>query len=74
MQDYWLYLFAFLTIASIVALATVGLRLKKSSVRVKRALDPLAQKAKTLKIEVSALKRSRSDRQRRLEGTSSKRK
>jgi uncharacterized membrane protein YadS len=72
MQDYWLYIFIFLAVATITSLAVVGFRLRKSSVRVKRALDPLAQKAKTLKIEVSALKRSRSDRQRRLEGTSSK--
>jgi hypothetical protein len=39
---------------------------------VNRALDPLKQKAKTLKIETSALKRSRLERQRRLEGTSTK--
>ena len=57
---------------AITALAFVGLRLRKSAVRVNRALDPLKQKAKTLKIETSALKRSRLERQRRLEGTSTK--
>lgn len=72
MQDYWLYIFAFIALASLVAIALVGSRLRKSSIRVNRALDPLNQKAKTLKIEVSALKRSRLDRQRRLESTGSK--
>lgn len=71
MQDYWLYIFGFIALASLVAIALMGSRLRKSSIRVHRALDPLNQKAKTLKIEVSALKRSRLDRQRRLEGTSS---
>jgi len=71
MQDYWIYIFIFLALASLTSIAVVGSRLRKSSIRVNRALDPLNQKAKTLKIEVSALKRSRLDRQRRLEGTSS---
>jgi hypothetical protein len=71
MPDYWIYIFIFLALASLTAIALVGARLRKSSIRVNRALDPLNQKAKTLKIEVSALKRSRLDRQRRLEGTSS---
>ncbi|MEN9971104.1 MAG: hypothetical protein RL146_405 [Actinomycetota bacterium] len=71
MQDYWIYIFIFLALASLTAIALVGTRLRKSSIRVNRALDPLNQKAKTLKIEVSALKRSLLDRQRRLEGTSS---
>jgi hypothetical protein len=71
MQDYWLYIFILIALASLTSIAVVGSRLRKSSIRVNRALDPLNQKAKTLKIEVSALKRSRLDRQRRLEGTSS---
>jgi hypothetical protein len=71
MQDYWIYIFICLALASLTGIAVVGTRLRKSSIRVNRALDPLNQKAKTLKIEVSALKRSRLDRQRRLEGTSS---
>ena len=71
MQDYWLYIFIFIALASLTSIAVVGTRLRKSSIRVNRALDPLNQKAKTLKIEVSALKRSRLDRQRRLESTSS---
>jgi hypothetical protein len=72
MQDYWLYIIIFIALASLTSIAVVGTRLRKSSIRVNRALDPLNQKAKTLKIEVSALKRSRLDRQRRLESTSSK--
>ena len=71
MQDYWLYIIIFIALASLTSIAVVGTRLRKSSIRVNRALDPLNQKAKTLKIEVSALKRSRLDRQRRLESTSS---
>ena len=71
MQDYWLYIFISIALASLTSIAVVGSRLRKSSIRVNRALDPLNQKAKTLKIEVSALKRSRLDRQRRLESTSS---
>ena len=72
MQDIWLYVSIFMAAGAVTALAFVGLRLRKSAVRVNRALDPLKQKAKTLKIETSALKRSRLERQRRLEGTSTK--
>ena len=72
MQGIWLYISIFFGVAAITALAVVGLRLRKSSVRVNRALDPLKQKAKTLKIETSALKRSRLERQRRLESTGNK--
>jgi ABC-type antimicrobial peptide transport system permease subunit len=72
MQGIWLYISIFIGVAAITALAVVGLRLRKSAVRVNRALDPLKQKAKTLKIETSALKRSRLERQRRLESTSTK--
>ena len=72
MQGIWLYISIFIGVAAITALAVVGLRLRKSAVRVNRALDPLKQKAKTLKIETSALKRSRVERQRRLESTGNK--
>jgi uncharacterized protein YqfA (UPF0365 family) len=72
MQDIWLYISIIMAAGAVTALAFVGLRLRKSAVRVNRALDPLKQKAKTLKIETSALKRSRLERQRRLEGTSTK--
>jgi hypothetical protein len=72
MQDLLTYLIGILAVISVVVFAVVGLRLRKSSIRVQRALDPMAQKAKTLKIELSALKRSRLDRQRRLESTGTK--
>ena len=72
MQGIWLYISIFIGVAAFTALAVVGLRLRKSAVRVNRALDPLKQKAKTLKIETSALKRSRLERQRRLESISTK--
>jgi hypothetical protein len=72
MQDIWLYVSIFMATGAVTALAVVGIRLRNSALRVNRALDPLKQKAKTLKIETSALKRSRLERQRRLEGTSTK--
>jgi ABC-type antimicrobial peptide transport system permease subunit len=72
MQEISIYVSILIGVAALTALATVGLRLKKSAVRVNRALDPLKQKAKTLNIETSALKRSRLERQRRLESTSNK--
>ena len=72
MEDIWLYISIIMAIGAVVALAVVGIRLRNSALRVNRALDPLKQKAKTLKIETSALKRSRLERQRRLEGTSTK--
>jgi uncharacterized protein YqfA (UPF0365 family) len=72
MEDIWLYISIIMATGAVTALAFVGLRLRKSAVRVNRALDPLKQKAKTLKIETSALKRSRLERQRRLESTSTK--
>jgi hypothetical protein len=65
-------LYGFLTLAILVALAVVGLKLRNSAIRVNRSLDPINQKSKTLKIEVSGLKRSRLERQRRLENTGSK--
>lgn len=70
MQEIMIVVSIVMGVASITALAVVGVRLRKSAVRVNRALDPLKQKAKTLKIETSALKRSRLERQRRLESTS----
>ena len=72
MEDIWLYISIIMAIGAVIALAVVGIRLRKSALRVNRALDPLKQKAKTLKIETSALKRSRLERQRRLESTSTK--
>jgi hypothetical protein len=72
MGETLLYVYGILALLVIGALVYVALRLKASAVRINRSLDPITQKSKTLKIEVSALKRSRLDRQRRLENTDSK--
>jgi hypothetical protein len=72
MGDLLLLVFGILAVLVIAALVFVGLRLRASAIRVNRSLDPITQKSKTLKIEVSGLKRSRLDRQRRLDNTGSK--
>ena len=72
MGEALLYVYGILTVLVVATLVFVGLKLKASAVRINRSLDPITQKSKTLKIEVSALKRSRLDRQRRLENTDSK--
>jgi hypothetical protein len=59
----------FLAVSTIAGLAYAGLKLKTANSRISRSIDPISQNAKTLKIELSALKRSRLDRQRRLENT-----
>ena len=71
MNQVFIYVFGFLGLGATIALAIVGLRLRTSSKRVSRSIDPIAQKTKNLKLEVSALKRSRLDRQRRLDTSSS---
>jgi hypothetical protein len=72
MGDLLLLIYGILAVLVIAALVFVGLRLRASAIRVNRSLDPITQKSKTLKIEVSGLKRSRLDRQRRLDNTGSK--
>jgi hypothetical protein len=72
METAMLIIWIFLTVATVAALAYAGLKLKTANTRVSRSIDPISQNAKTLKIELSALSRSRLDRQRRLENTSSK--
>lgn len=72
MEYVWWFVYGFLTLGTLIALAIVGLKLRKSAIRINRSLDPINQKAKTLKIELSALQRSRLDRQRRLESIGSK--
>ena len=67
----FIYIFSILALGAAIALAIVGLRLRNSSKRISRSIDPIAQKTKNLKLEVSALKRSRLDRQRRLDTSSS---
>jgi len=71
MQYFWLYFFAGLQVLAGLALGIAGLRLSQSAKRVGRSYAPIAVKVKGLSIEVSALKRSRLDRQRRLDSSSS---
>jgi hypothetical protein len=71
MNAVFIYVFVGLGIAALIAFITVALRLKASSKRISRSIDPIAQKSKNLKLEVSALQRSRLDRQRRLVTSSS---
>lgn len=72
MGEVLLYVYVILTVLVISALVFVGLKLKASAVRINRSLDPITQKSKTLKIEISALQRSRLERQRRLNNTGTK--
>jgi len=68
MMFWWLIgLWTLLILGSIISLLIVLRRLSRSAKRMGRSIDPINQKAKGLKLEVSALKRSRLDRQRRLE-------
>ncbi len=67
----FIIVFGILAIGALVSLVVVVLKLRASSKRISRSRDPIAQKTKNLKLEVSALKRSRLDRQRRLDNSSS---
>ncbi len=71
MEYFWVYVFSALVVLATVALGVVGFRLNQSSKRVARSYAPIGVKVKALEIEVSALKRSRLARERRLEGSSS---
>jgi hypothetical protein len=72
--DIWLiYILAAIGALTLIALGVGLYKLNQAQARVNRSLDPILQKSKTLKIEISALKRSRLDRQRRLDNTGTKR-
>jgi len=71
MEYLWVYVFSALAVLATVALGVVGFHLNQSSKRVTRSYAPIGVKVKALGIEVSALKRSRLARERRLEGSSS---
>jgi len=71
MEYFWVYVFSALVVLAAVSLGIVGFRLNQSSKRVARSYAPIGVKVKALGIEVSALKRSRLARERRLEGSSS---
>jgi hypothetical protein len=73
-MDSWLiYILVAMGVLTLIALGVGLYKLNQAQARVNRSLDPILQKSKTLKIEISALKRSRLDRQRRLENTGTKR-
>jgi hypothetical protein len=73
-MDIWLiYILLAMGVLTLIALGVGLYKLNQAQARVNRSLDPILQKSKTLKIEISALKRSRLDRQRRLENTGTKR-
>lgn len=73
-MDIWLiYILAAIGALTLIALGVGLYKLNQAQARVNRSLDPILQKSKTLKIEISALKRSRLDRQRRLDNTGTKR-
>jgi uncharacterized protein YoxC len=72
--DIWLiYILAAIGALTLIVLGVGLYKLNQAQARVNRSLDPILQKSKTLKIEISALKRSRLDRQRRLDNTGTKR-
>jgi hypothetical protein len=62
----------FLAVFAIAGVTYASLKLKTANTRISRSIDPISLNTKTLKIELSALTRSRLDRQRRLEDTGSK--
>jgi len=72
MGAFMLVVWIFLLVTTLLALIYVGLKLRTANTRISRSIDPISQNSKTLKIELSALNRSRLDRQRRLENTGSK--
>jgi hypothetical protein len=73
-MDIWLiYILLAMGVLTLIALGVGLYKLNQAQTRVNRSLDPILQKSKTLKIEISALKRSRLDRQRRLDSTGTKR-
>lgn len=73
-MDIWLiYILAAIGALTLIVLGVGLYKLNQAQARVNRSLDPILQKSKTLKIEISALKRSRLDRQRRLDNTGTKR-
>ena len=70
-MEFLMYFYGFLVLTVVASLVFAGYKVRGSKVRLDRSVDPIRQKTKALKIEVSALKRSRLDRQRRLESTDS---
>jgi hypothetical protein len=67
MQTFLQVLWVSLGVGAAIALELVLFRMNRSSKRISRSIDPINQKVKGLKLEVSALQRSRLERRRRLE-------
>ena len=67
---FWAYFFGGLVVLAVIALGLARAKLRQSTKRVARSYAPIGVKVRALNIEVSALNRSRSDRQRRLETNS----
>ncbi len=66
MTDFWLIIWLILGTFSVIALSLIGIKLSRATKRISRSIDPIDQKIKVLRLEVSALQRARADRQRRL--------
>lgn len=69
-QYFWAYFFGGLAVLAFIALGVARSILNQSTKRVARSYAPIGVKIRALGVEVSALRRSRSDRQRRLETNS----
>ena len=65
----WVIIWSALALSALVAVLFALLRVNNSQKRISRSLDPIVQKSKGLKLEISAIKRSRLDRQRRLKSS-----
>ena len=65
----WVIIWSALALGALVAVLFALLRVNNSQKRISRSLDPIVQKSKGLKLEISAIKRSRLDRQRRLKSS-----
>lgn len=63
----WLWLV--LGLVSLSSIVLLSIRINQSSKRVGRAIDPINQKLKGLKLELSALKRARLEQARRLDAS-----
>ncbi|NBR64734.1 MAG: hypothetical protein EBS85_01155 [Micrococcales bacterium] len=71
MNPVFVYVFSALGVLGLIAFVITGFKLVSSSKRISRSIDPITQKISNLRLEVSALKRSRLERQRRLESSGS---
>lgn len=56
-------------VGAVISLGLVLFRMQKSAKRISRSIDPINQKVKGLRLEVSSLQRSRLERRRRLEAS-----